>query len=368
MDRQMIICSEEELYVLRLADVIADREELDLQVQVCTSFEQAERLEEFQGAELLLIGDEIPYEQRQMSRAARRFVLTSQEGTEVGEEEIPIYKYQSVRRIFAQIVETCLDQDNAGLFLVPRKGGRRLIVVYSPIHRIGKTRFAKALGHVLSREEGTLYLNMQEYPGKEFRLGGKSASLADLLYYSRQEQNHLGLRLASMVKEEDGLAVLDPIPVSLDLKEVAWEDWNSLILQILKKGPYQNLILDVSESVQGLFDILKICDVWYLPYIESVEEEGKLDQFFDVLEFMGYKKLSQKARMTEMKGEPEICVKKALQYEKNTAYGDVAESDHGKAGSVEGNRRWRTGRIDLSGIGRLRQRYLSSTPDEDGIW
>ena len=182
----MIICSEEELYVLRLADVIADREELDLQVQVCTSFEQAERLEEFQGAELLLIGDEIPYEKRQMSRAARRFVLTSQEGTEVGEEEIPIYKYQSVRRIFAQIVETCLDQDNAGLFLVPRKGGRRLIVVYSPIHRIGKTRFAKALGHVLSREEGTLYLNMQEYPGKEFRLGGKSASLADLLYYSRQ--------------------------------------------------------------------------------------------------------------------------------------------------------------------------------------
>ena len=56
----MIICSEEELYVLRLADVIADREELDLQVQVCTSFEQAERLEEFQGAELLLIGMRFP--------------------------------------------------------------------------------------------------------------------------------------------------------------------------------------------------------------------------------------------------------------------------------------------------------------------
>ena len=63
------------MYVLRLADMIADREELDLQVQVCTSFEQEERLEEFQEAELLLIGDEIPYEKRQTSRAARRFVL-----------------------------------------------------------------------------------------------------------------------------------------------------------------------------------------------------------------------------------------------------------------------------------------------------
>ena len=46
-----------------------------------------------------------------------------------------------------------------------------------------------------------------------------------------------------------------------------------------EKGPYQNLILDVSESVQGLFDILKICDVWYLPYIESVEEEGSWISF-----------------------------------------------------------------------------------------
>ena len=364
----MIICSEEELYVLRLADVIADREELDLQVQVCTSFEQEEKLEEFQEAELLLIGDEIPYGKRQTSRAARRFVLTSQEGAEVGEEEVPVFKYQSVHKIFSQIMESCLDQDRAGLFQVPRKDSQRMIVVYSPIHRIGKTRFARALGHELAREEETLYINMQEYPGWGMHREEKRASLADLLYYSRQEQNHLGLRLTSMVREQEGLAILDPIPVSLDLKEVSWEDWNSLILQILKKGPYQNMILDLSESVQGLFDILKICDEWYLPYIEDEDEERKLDQFFEALEVMGCKKLCQKARMTEMKGEPEICVKKALQYDKNTSYGKAAGTGHDAAGSVERNRRWRTGRIDLSGAGRVHRRPVHSPSDEDGIW
>lgn len=368
MNRQMIICSEEELYVLRLADVIADREELDLQVQVCTSFEQEERLEEFQEAELLLIGDEIPYEKRQTSRAAKRFVLTSQEGTEVGEEEVPVYKYQSVHKIFSRIMEVCLDHDRAGLFQVPRKDNQRLIVVYSPIHRIGKTRFARALGYELSRDEETLYINMQEYPGWGIRREEKRASLADLLYYSHQEQNHLGLRLTSMVQEQEGLAILDPIPVSQDLKEVVWEDWNSLILQILKKGPYQNMILDLSESVQGLFEILKMCDEWYLPYIEDEDEEKKLEQFFNALEIMGCKKLRQKARMTEMKGEPEICVKKALQYDKNNAYGNAAGAGHGEAGSVERNRRWRTGRIDLSGAGRVYQGQVHSAPDEDGIW
>lgn len=350
MNRQMIICGEDELYTLRLADMIADRAELDLQVQVCTSFEQEERLEQFQETELLLVGDEIPYEKRRTSRAAKRFVLTSQEGTEVGEDEIPIYKYQSVRKIFSKIVETCINHDQAGFFQVPRKDGQSLIVVYSPIHRIGKTKFARMLGYELAKEEETLYINMQEYPG--WRLSGeKQASLADLLYYSRQEQNHLGLRLSSMVREQDGLAILDPIPVSSDLKEVLWDEWYSLILQILKKGPYRNLILDLSESVQGLFDLLKMCDVWYLPYIEEPEEKRKLEQFFHALEMMGLHKLPQKAKMTVMKGDTEICVKKALQYEKNTAHGKTAGADYDETGSVERDRRWRTGRIDLSGIG-----------------
>ena len=63
----MIICGEEELYVLRLADMIAERGELDLQIQVCTSFEQAEALEEIHCAEIMIIGEEIPYEKRKQS-------------------------------------------------------------------------------------------------------------------------------------------------------------------------------------------------------------------------------------------------------------------------------------------------------------
>lgn len=368
MNRQMIICGEDELYVLRLADAIADREELDLQVQVCTSFEQEEKLEQFQTAELLLIGDEIPYEKRQTSKAFHKFVLTSQEGEEVGEDEIPVFKYQSVQNMFSQIMENCIEHDRAGFFQVPHKDGQKLIVVYSPIHRIGKTRFARALGQELAREEKTLFINMQEYPGWGGQKEERRTSLADLLYYSHQEQNHLGLRISSMVKDQEGLAILDPIPVSVDLKEVVWEDWNSLILQILKKGPYQNMILDLSESVQGLFDILKMSDEWYLPYIEDEEEKKKLEQFFRTLDKMGWHKLSQKAKMTEMKEEPEICVKKALQYEKNTAYGKTAGAGHGEAGSVERNRRWRTGRIDLSGTGRVHRRQIYSTSDEDGAW
>lgn len=382
MNRQMIICSEEELYVLRLADMIADRDELDLQVQVCTSFEQEERLEELQEPELLVIGEEIPYDRRQSSRAAKRFVLVGQENGEVGEEETAVYKYQSASAIFSRIMEVCLDTDRAGAFQVPHKSGQNLIVVYSPIHRIGKSAFAKALGKVLTGESEVLYLNMQEYPGicgkeKEEALQGKKTgkvsaahqgTLAELLYYSRQERNHLGLRLASMVKEEDGLDILEPIPVSQDLKEVEKEEWMSLILQILKKGPYQVLILDLSESVQGLFEILKLSDTWYLPYIREPAEDRKLEQFFDTLRILGLSKLQGKSKMVEMKGGAAACAKRALDYEKGAAYGKASGTGHGADGSVERNRRWRTGRIDLSGAGGIYRGKLSSPQDEDGLW
>lgn len=369
MNKQMIICGEEELYVLRLADMLADREELDLQVQVCTSFEQEERLEEFQEAEILLIGDEIQYEKRQTSRAVKRFVLVDREGKEVGEEETPIYKYQSVQNIFSGIMETCLDNDRAEIFQVTHKSGQKLIVIYSPIHRIGKTLFAKELGRTLAAEEPTLYINMQEYSGEwEGDRKEQPPSLADLLYYSRQERNHLGLRLTSMVREQEGVDMIAPIPISQDLKEVEKENWISLILQILKKGPYRNLILDVSESVQGLFEILNLCDVWYLPFIEDEWEEKKLDQFFEMLKRTGQSKLCEKGKMIEMRGGTQACVKRALQYDKSDAYAKATGNGSGEAGSFQRDRRRRTVRSDLSGTGRIYKRNLPSSSDEDGIW
>lgn len=367
MNRQMIICGEEELYVLRLADMIAERGELDLQIQVCTSFEQAEALEEIHCAEIMIIGEEIPYEKRKESRAAKRFVLVGQEGREVGEEETSVYKYQSVSKIFSRIMEVCLDMDKAGMFQVPHRTGQSLIAVYSPIHRIGKTAFARKLGRELGKKGPVLYLNMQEYPGtaEEDR---DRPTLADLIYYSRQERNHLGLRISSMVYQREGMDILAPIPVSQDLKEVEEGEWGILLSQILQKGPYQYIILDLSESVHGLWEILKMSDTWYLPFIQEEAEERKMDQFFETLDKLGYSALAGRARMVEMRGGAEGCAKRALQYDKVSTHGKASGADHGEDGSVERNRGWRTGRIDLSGAGRVHKRPLSSFEDKDGVW
>ena len=49
----------------------------------------------------------------------------------------------------------------------------------------------------------------------------------------------------------------------VDFISVTKEEWIQLIREIEKGSDYEYLILDLSDAVQGLFDILRLCDVVY---------------------------------------------------------------------------------------------------------
>ena len=51
-----------------------------------------------------------------------------------------------------------------------------------------------------------------------------------------------------------------PIPVVQDLQAVTAEEWLQLFEQIVEKSIYEVLILDLGDSVNGLFSILEKCD------------------------------------------------------------------------------------------------------------
>jgi len=40
---------------------------------------------------------------------------------------------------------------------------------------------------------------------------------------------------------------------------VTWEEWRSLFQRIEELGKYEYVILDLSESIQGLLDVLQMC-------------------------------------------------------------------------------------------------------------
>lgn len=164
-----------------------------------------------------------------------------------------------------------------------------IIGVYSPVHRIGKTRFALRLGKQLSGTASVLYLNLEDYCGNLDSFPEKNGqTLEDLLYYMRQDNVNLGLKLSTMIGQIENLDYLAPIRHHQDLCSVRSSEWLELFDMLLEKSIYQVLILDLGDCIDGLYEILKHCSKVYTPYLEDPTAKAKLTQYEENLRSSGY--------------------------------------------------------------------------------
>jgi len=165
---------------------------------------------------------------------------------------------------------------------------KKLIAVYSPIHRIGKTKFAIELGKEFARTQSTLYLNLEGYAGSSYFLDRNTQDLSSLIYHAKQDREGISMLLSSMVSQLGNLDYIEPVVIANELLEVHKADWLFLIHSILDHSIYDVVVMDLGEKIQGLFDILAICDTIYTPYIEESVALGKLKQYTENLIRCGY--------------------------------------------------------------------------------
>ena len=55
----------------------------------------------------------------------------------------------------------------------------------------------------------------------------------------------------------------------MDLRDVRKEEWLSLLDTVAEKCIYEAVILDLGDSIDGLYDILERCGRVYTPYISD---------------------------------------------------------------------------------------------------
>ena len=289
-EKILVICDREIRYASRLGENISKREELAVKVHICSSLEKVIELSKKKKIHLFVVDEAYTYEERTKVEATQTFVLGEGVVSDLKEGECEIGKYQSADAIIREIFAVYAEKTNENMLRNMRKSATGLIAVYSPIHRIGKTTFAMALGRECAKKKRVLYLNMEEYAG--FTESAKEGwNLGDLLYYIKQGDENLGVRMQLSVQKTEGLDYLLPIPVALDLKEITEDEWKELLHVIIKNSNYELIILDLSESVQGLFSILEQCDRVYMPVADDQISERKIEQYEKNLEKLNLEKL-----------------------------------------------------------------------------
>ena len=294
-EKNLLICDKESRYANGLGENFMQRKELAFRVYVCTNLGSVLSFSKEKPIHILLMDEGFSKEEREQVDAQFRFVLTKEKRENCEDNEKQIKKYQSAEKILAEVLEAFLEKDNTTVLREVETLSQKVLAVYSPIHRIGKTMFAIGMGKEIAKTKKTLYINMEEYAD----VGGRFAmsdgrNLGDLLYFMRQEEGNLALRLSAMVMQMDQLDYLPPMLMSTDLREVTIEEWHQLLVSILKGTSYECIVLDLGENVQGLLEVMQLCDKVYMPVLEDGISRKKVERYEEEIKRLNKSAIQQK--------------------------------------------------------------------------
>ena len=294
VSKNLVICDSEEGYAQALAMYFMRKKELAAEVQVCSTVTQVMELEKTKKIHLLFLAGEYAKEAKEKLQAEKIFLLTT--GTEEADGENQVYKYQSGEKIVEDMIRICgLEaSENESIYKGGRKQGGKIIGIFSPVHRIGKTTYGLKLGEEMAATENVLYLNLEIYGGIGGHFEEGEQTLADVLYYARQEKGNLGLLLTTVVKHRKNLDYIVPMPVAEDVKSVKAEEWLMLIRRILEQSIYDVIILDLDEGISGVYELLRACTKIYLLYTQDLYGQAKLRQFENEVNLLGYEDILRK--------------------------------------------------------------------------
>ena len=185
-----------------------------------------------------------------------------------------------------------------------KKGAKaRVIGLYSPVRRCLQTSFALTLGMALAEHNKVLYISFEHYAGWNQLLDKNvRGDLAALLYFVKEQEEKFACHLQSMALRIGKLYYIPPVYAGQNLIYVQGREWQQLIGRIAEEGGFDYLILDLSESIQGTFELLRMCDKIYTIIREDEQARNKLAQYEELLAAYEYEDVLEKTNRRLLPG------------------------------------------------------------------
>lgn len=295
------VCDPEAEYTRRFCEYISRKKEYPFETAGFTSVEKLRQFCTEEEVEVLLIS-ESAYDVTLKELVAGELIVLREEETAFSEQE-SIYKYQPCEAVLQEVMCYCAKQGvktGAGI----RRGsckGMELIGLYTPVHRCMQTTFGITLGELLAKEHKVLYLNFESFSGLERRLNQEfMTDMSDLIYYVSNAREALVYKFQEMTHRLQRLDYIPPVFSCMDLARITKEQWFLMFEELERLTEYEYLILDLSENVQGLFEILRMCCKIFTLFRDDPTALAKLYQYEKLLERADYMDLLEKSRRCKL--------------------------------------------------------------------
>lgn len=298
-ERIMALCDTDDEYAQLMTEFLKKNRELPWKVHTYTNVQELVKREK-SDPELLVVSESAYCEELRKIEALRTVVL-SESGVMRWENVLYVDKYQQAEEVLKELLQVYMEIADTGLPKLKRNGNVIFIGNYSPVRRTMQTSFALTMGQTLAKEHTTLYLNFEHYAGiGELRPDIQSLDMADLLYFLHGDREKFRLRLQTIRKQMGNLDYIPPMKSGQNLLTITEAEWLELFQRIEDIGEYEYVILDLSESMQGLFEILRMCRVVFTIAKEDRIARSKLLQYEQMLSLYEYEDVLAKTRRLKL--------------------------------------------------------------------
>lgn len=299
------VCDLEASYACNLMDYFNERRTTPFEVQAFTNIASLESFARENEIEILLISTKAMCNEIRNLPIKRTIILSEGEKLQDLEEYPFVYKYQSSDQILSEVMEYYVEDHPQPHILSVGAKRTKIYGIYSPIGRTRKTAFALALGEILAETKQVLYLNFEEFSGFEelFQVSYKT-DLTDLIYFARQKEGSLVYKINSVIQTFHELQYIPPAMSPADIRDVSGEEWISFIREIISYGEYDVILLDLSNQVDEVFQILKECDRIFMPIQDDMISQAKLLQYEKLLHMLELEEIENKTKRLRLPAQP----------------------------------------------------------------
>ncbi|WP_408069768.1 hypothetical protein [Butyrivibrio sp. JL13D10] len=294
MSNILIICDNDKNYCKKLDSYIRANLSIPFEIYGITEVERLQSFKE-KGKNILLLISQAIFESTNLLGFEHILVLREKERSleeeeaDYGNKEADIRytdKYQKSERITDNILSMCLDIPGIVVKGKRTDKGKRMKVTgfYTPTRNSDQTKGAIAYTKNLSSKERTLYLNTDPLCiHKIIRNETYEENIIDLMYFAECSEEKFGIYLKRIVKHDDGMSFVPASNSICQSRMITAKEYGRLIEQIDATGDYDNLVIDISEGVCDLFEIINLCDDLFMLLEDDYDAHLRTELFLNEL-------------------------------------------------------------------------------------
>ncbi len=303
------VCDGNEKYCRRLTEYLRDNLEFSFDY---VSFTDAKLMDEFFNRRtpgLILISQECYGQLEEMgslSKYKNAIVLDEDMVTEEPDRLGIIFdvgnlgrlgKYLPAKRIMDSVIWYCAEypEEFRDIGLKPGRGQCSVHGFYTPLSRSGQTTLSQKVAEGLAMERRTVLICLDPYSPLNKMFGREpELDITDLLYLDDLNPGRFALNLERVKNSVNALDIIPPPKTMKQCREISNYQLTELIKHLSEDCGYRNIVIDLKDYSDDLFDILRSCDKVYTVTRLNDDDEYRMERYKKILLENGYEDVLNK--------------------------------------------------------------------------